>query len=69
MSAELGIAAHDYQPSRPPEAGAQVRILPGAPRKSGISGKLPVVVPLICPISDADFIARFIARRIGLESF
>jgi hypothetical protein len=69
MSAELGIAAHDYQPSRPPEAGAQVRILPGAPiaggpRNSGVFAKAPLCIRLICLISGADFIARFIARWI-----
>ena len=50
--------------NRPAEAGAQVRILPGSPRNSGVFGRRLPASRLICPISGADFIARFIARGI-----
>jgi hypothetical protein len=69
IAGNAGDGGHDVPLNRPPEAGAQVRILPGAPRNSGVFAKAPLYTPLICPISGADFIARFIARRIVFESF
>jgi hypothetical protein len=40
IAGNAGNGGHDVPLNRPPEAGAQVRILPGAPSKSRIFGKL-----------------------------
>ena len=55
IAGNAGNGGHDVPLNRPPEAGAQVRILPGAPRKSGIFGKLPADIPIDLP----DWCRRF----------
>ena len=69
MRPSVSVDAPEYASAHPPEAGAQVRILPGAPRNTEFLASCLSTSRLICPISDANFIARFIARVSWLESF
>src|SRR6266487_1065560 len=60
-----GDGGHDVPINRPPEAGAQVRILPGAPNKSGPLTRCRHATSLVCPLRGVHFIARFIAHAVA----